>query len=90
MKKPKRNLKTKDFSELFNQFQKYFTISRFFTFWRIEIESRFYFQVTQISCYDTLLAPSGCTQYFYGFTRYNFLQSFWIAESCKKLERCSK
>ena len=25
-------------------------------------------QITQVSCYDTNLAPSGCTQYFYGST----------------------
>ena len=43
----------------------------------VKITNYFYnFQITQISCFDTNLAPPGCTQYLYGSSGTGTINSF--------------
>ncbi len=59
-------------------------------------QNRMKFQITQISCYDTTLAPSGCTQYYFGSTTgmvnsYNYANQYQLANQkqniCIRLDK---
>jgi hypothetical protein len=50
----------------------------------IAIPNTFFYQVTQITCQSSFLAPPGCTQYYYGATTgkintYNWLGGTQLA-----------